>query len=80
MVLQGMTGLELVLCRNLVARCGSICGNPFHFSQQRKYFGEVLLKNFCGSLVVLQMLRSYKRRAFIYGMEMHQETILTGST
>ncbi|KAG5526665.1 hypothetical protein RHGRI_032811 [Rhododendron griersonianum] len=45
----------------------------------RKYFGEVLLRNFFGSSVVQQMLRSFRRRAFTYGMAMHQETTLIGN-
>ncbi|CAL5378471.1 unnamed protein product [Camellia sinensis] len=49
--------------------------------QMRKYFGEVLLRNFCGSSAAQQMLRinvwmSYRERAFIYGTEMHPETTL----
>ncbi|KAI8563469.1 hypothetical protein RHMOL_Rhmol03G0113100 [Rhododendron molle] len=44
-----------------------------------KYFGEVLLRNFFGSSVVQQMLRSFRRRAFTYGMAMHQETPLIGN-
>ncbi|KAG5557035.1 hypothetical protein RHGRI_007325 [Rhododendron griersonianum] len=44
-----------------------------------KYFGEVLLRNFFGSSVVQQMLRSFRRRAFTYGMAMHQETTLIGN-
>ncbi|THG18135.1 hypothetical protein TEA_005753 [Camellia sinensis var. sinensis] len=44
----------------------------------RKYFGEVLLRNFCGSSAAQQMLRSYRERAFIYGTEMHPETTLIG--
>ncbi|KAL6270060.1 hypothetical protein ACE6H2_026971 [Prunus campanulata] len=45
----------------------------------RKYFGEGLLKNFCGSSVVQQMPRSFRRKAFTYGMEMLLETTLTGN-
>ncbi|CAL5329059.1 unnamed protein product [Camellia sinensis] len=41
-----------------------------------QYFGEVLLRNFCGSSAAQQMLRSYRERAFIYGTEMHPETTL----
>ncbi|KAF6144224.1 hypothetical protein GIB67_004897 [Kingdonia uniflora] len=50
-----MTGLGLEPYPNLVARCGSICAGPSHFLQLRKYFGEVLSRNSCGSLVVQQM-------------------------
>ncbi|CAL5389854.1 unnamed protein product [Camellia sinensis] len=36
------------------------------------------LRNFCGSSAARQMLRSYRKRAFIYGTEMHPETTLIG--
>ncbi|KAI8563470.1 hypothetical protein RHMOL_Rhmol03G0113100 [Rhododendron molle] len=64
MALLKMTEQGPELYRNLVAR---------------KYFGEVLLRNFFGSSVVQQMLRSFRRRAFTYGMAMHQETPLIGN-
>ncbi|KAG6779535.1 hypothetical protein POTOM_015927 [Populus tomentosa] len=44
----------------------------------RKYFGEALLKNSCGSSVVQQAPRSFRKRAFTYGMAMHPEITLTG--
>ncbi|GAY66186.1 hypothetical protein CUMW_246740 [Citrus unshiu] len=44
----------------------------------RKYFGEVLSRNFSGSSVVQQMPRFFRKRIFIYGMAMHPGNILIG--
>uniref|UniRef100_A0A7N2MZ09 Bifunctional dihydrofolate reductase-thymidylate synthase n=1 Tax=Quercus lobata TaxID=97700 RepID=A0A7N2MZ09_QUELO len=44
-----------------------------------KYFGEVSLKNFYGLSVVRQMQRSFRKKAFIYGMEMLPEITLIGN-
>uniref|UniRef100_A0A6N2KSI5 Uncharacterized protein n=1 Tax=Salix viminalis TaxID=40686 RepID=A0A6N2KSI5_SALVM len=48
------------------------------YNEGTKYFGEVLLKNSCGSSVVQQVPRSFRKRAFTYGMAMHPEITLTG--
>ncbi|KAL2498392.1 Bifunctional dihydrofolate reductase-thymidylate synthase 1 [Abeliophyllum distichum] len=42
------------------------------------FFGEELLKSFCGLLVDQPMLRFYKKKTFIYGTEMHPGNTLTG--
>ncbi|KAG5557036.1 hypothetical protein RHGRI_007325 [Rhododendron griersonianum] len=66
-------GCQLACIHSLICTHTSVL--LFH----RKYFGEVLLRNFFGSSVVQQMLRSFRRRAFTYGMAMHQETTLIGN-
>ena len=66
----------LVLYPSLVVSCGLIYEKLFHFLQLRKYFGDGLLKNCCGSSVAQQMQRSYRKMEFIYGMAMHPRTTL----
>uniref|UniRef100_A0A2N9J6Q7 Bifunctional dihydrofolate reductase-thymidylate synthase n=1 Tax=Fagus sylvatica TaxID=28930 RepID=A0A2N9J6Q7_FAGSY len=53
--------------------------SPKGSSLERKYFGEVLLKNFYGLSVVQQMPRSFRKKAFIFGMAMLPETTLIGN-
>ncbi|MCD7456750.1 hypothetical protein HAX54_032988 [Datura stramonium] len=71
-----MTGQALVLWPQIWLPDEIQFLESFPFLQLRKFSGEVLLKNSCGSSVDQQVLRSYKRRAFIFGMAMHPEIIL----